>query len=222
MDRKSIAYAAPFLIFVAFLSVSGVIDRAHLLPSGVGSIYILYPLQTLVCSCVLAFFWRDYHLQAPRMAGLAALIGALVFAVWISPQICFHQAPRLQGFDPGLFAANPAVYWPELVVRFLRLVIVVPVLEEVFWRGFLLRYFIREDFVVVPFGTFHQKANLLVAAGFMLEHSRPDWPAALAAGFLYNLVAYRTRSLSSCILAHAVTNALLGAYIMETHQWGFW
>jgi hypothetical protein len=56
----------------------------------------------------------------------------------------------------------------------------------------------------------------------MLEHSVPDWPAALVAGFLYNLVAYRTKSLSSCVLAHGVTNALLGGYIIMTRQWGFW
>ena len=48
-----------------------------------------------------------------------------------------------------------------------------------------------------------------------------DWPAAILTGALYNLVAYRTRSLSSCVLAHAVTNALLGAYVLHTRQWGF-
>ncbi len=107
-------------------------------------------------------------------------------------------------------------------MRFLRLVAVVPALEEIFWRGFLLRYFIKEDFDAVPFGTYTRWSNVLVAIGFMLEHQMPDWPAALAAGFLYNITAYRTRSLPACILAHAVTNALLGAYIMTTRQWGFW
>jgi hypothetical protein len=56
----------------------------------------------------------------------------------------------------------------------------------------------------------------------MLEHSLHDWPAALATGLLYNMVAYRSRTLSSCILAHAITNALLGTFIMLTAQWGFW
>ena len=48
------------------------------------------------------------------------------------------------------------------------------------------------------------------------------WPAALVTGFLYNVVAVRTRSLPACVAAHAVTNALLGGYVMYTHQWGFW
>ena len=61
-----------------------------------------------------------------------------------------------------------------------------------------------------------------MTVGFMFEHSRPDWPAALITGLLYNLVAVRTRSLPACVTAHAVTNALLGGYVMYTHQWGFW
>ncbi len=107
-------------------------------------------------------------------------------------------------------------------MRFLRLVIVVPLLEEIFWRAFLLRYLINEQFDTVPFGTYGLAANALVALGFMFEHAWPDWPAALATGLLYNAVAFRTRSLSSCVLAHALTNALLGAFIVLTHQWGFW
>ena len=56
----------------------------------------------------------------------------------------------------------------------------------------------------------------------MLEHQPADYPAALLTGALFNWIAIRTRSLSSCILAHAITNLLLGFYIMATRQWGFW
>jgi CAAX prenyl protease-like protein len=171
---------------------------------------------------VLAWFWRDYRLRMPGTAWLAVGIGALVFALWVSPQAVFHQPARLDGFNPGVFAGRPVLYWGEVALRFLRLALVVPALEEIFWRGFLLRYLINEEFEAVPFGTYARLANGLVAIGFMLEHSMPDWPAALATGLLYNWIAYRTRSLSSCILAHAITNALLGVYIMMTRQWGFW
>jgi CAAX prenyl protease-like protein len=142
--------------------------------------------------------------------------------LWVSPQVLFHQPARLEGFDPALFAGQPPFYWAELGLRFLRLVIVVPLLEEIFWRGFLLRFLINEQFDAVPFGAYTHVANAVVAIGFMLEHSPQDRAAALATGLLYNGVAFRTRSLSSCVLAHALTNALLGAFIMATHQWGFW
>jgi len=55
-----------------------------------------------------------------------------------------------------------------------------------------------------------------VAVAFALSHSRPDWIAAFVVGVLYNVVAYRSRSLALCILAHATTNLLLGLWIIQT------
>lgn len=129
---------------------------------------------------------------------------------------------RIDGFDPSQFQEQPGLYWFELVARFLRLALVVPLLEEIFWRGFLLRFLINENFSEIPIGSYTPFANLAVCTGFMLEHSWPDYPAAIAAGLLYNIVAFRTKSLSSCVLAHALTNGLLGIWIISSHQWGFW
>jgi len=101
-------------------------------------------------------------------------------------------------------------------------VIVAPLVEEIFWRGFLLRYLIRENFTEVAVGTFSWFSFFVVAVAFGFTHSRADWIPAMICGALYNLVAYRTRSLASCVLAHATTNLLLGLWIMQTRQWGFW
>ena len=86
----------------------------------------------------------------------------------------------------------------------------------------MLRYFINEKFYAVPVGAFSWLSFAVVTVGFGFAHSRADWIAALITGALYNCVAYRTKSLTSCILAHAVTNLLLGLWIMKTRQWGFW
>ena len=94
-------------------------------------------------------------------------------------------------------------------------------MEEIFWRAFLLRFLIDEEFERVPFGKFSWPSFVIVTIAFALSHSRPDWIAALVCGSLYNDVAYRSCSLSSCILAHATTNLLLGLWIMHTRQWGF-
>jgi CAAX prenyl protease-like protein len=222
MARNTVAYTAPFGIFILFLSLSQGLEAAHIAPGGLAPIYLVFPLQTVVCAAALIFYGPRYRLHAPRNSLLAVSIGIFACALWVSPQVLFHQPPRLVGFNPGIFAGRPVLYWAEIIFRFLRLVLVVPFLEEIFWRGFLLRFFINEDFEAVPFGTYGPLANAVVALGFMLEHSLHDWPAALATGLLYNMVAYRSRSLSSCILAHAITNALLGAFIMFTAQWGFW
>jgi len=222
MRSKTVAYTAPFLIFMLFLGVAQGLDAAHLTPPGVPAIYVIFPLQTAVCAGLLAYFWRQYPLRIPSGAWIAAAAGLLVFAIWVSPQVLLRMPARLGGFDPQLFAARPALFWAEITIRLARAIIVVPLLEEIFWRGFLLRYFMAEDFESIPFGAWSWKANALVALGFMLEHSTQDYPAALAAGLLFNCVAYRTKSLSSCVLAHALANALLDAYILATHQWGFW
>jgi hypothetical protein len=100
--------------------------------------------------------------------------------------------------------------------------VVAPLVEEIFWRGFLLRYLISEKFVTIKIGTFSWLSFLVVTLLFAISHSRADWFAALVCGALYNLVAYRTRSLASCVVAHAVTNLLLGLWIMQARQWGFW
>ena len=113
-------------------------------------------------------------------------------------------------------------YWGTLVFRLLRIAVVVPFVEEIFWRGFLLRYLIKDDFASVPFGTFSWLSFGVVTVFFTLEHQPVDYPAAFVTGILFNWVAIHTRSLSSCILAHAITNLLLSFYILATRQWGFW
>ena len=185
----------------------------------------VYPLQTAVSAAILLHYRREYPLALTLRAALAGLaVGTLVFALWVSPQTVFHFAPRTgSGFDPTpLRASHPSAYFWTVALRFVRLAVVVPFLEEIFWRGFLLRFLIREDFLSVPFGSWTRLSFGVVVLGFVFEHHSPDWPAALATGVLYNLVAVRTRSLPACVLAHALTNALLGWYVMATRQWGFW
>ena len=97
-----------------------------------------------------------------------------------------------------------------------------PLVEEIFWRGFFLRFLIAEKFETVSFGAFSWVSFAVVTLAFGFSHSMADWPAALVTGALYNLVAYRTKSLSSCVLAHGLTNLALGLWIVGTKQWGFW
>ena len=184
--------------------------------------YWIFPTQTILCAAMLWWFWPSYRFQRPEKIGLVISIAVLVLAIWISPQELFRVARRYDGFDPTLFENNRAVFALELVLRFARLVIVVPLVEEIFGRGFLLRYVIREDFKNVPLGTFTWQSFGAVTVCFALAHNFSDWPAALATSALYNFLICKTRNLASCVLAHAVTNLGLGIYIMVTKQWGFW
>ncbi|MGH8094758.1 MAG: CAAX prenyl protease-related protein [Chthoniobacterales bacterium] len=217
------AYAAPMIVFVVLLGVSEGLKQPRASSSWLSTPeFWIYPLQTLLCGALLIFFRREYELHRVRRPIFVVAVALFVFLLWIAPQQFLHFPARRIGFNPDRWAAEPRLYWITLVLRFLRLVIVVPLVEEIFWRGLLLRYFVAENFEAVPFGAFSWPSFTIVTFAFALSHSVADWPAALITGALYNFVAYRTKSLSSCVLAHGLTNLSLGLWIMATGQWGFW
>ena len=224
--RDEKAYVGPFVVFLAIMFLGEILG--WIAPRSEFWIvaeprYWVIPLQTVVGAVLLARYWRSYQMRFPAGIGFATLVGAIALIIWIAPQQWLGAEARLKGFQPDYFGGPDTwMYWFNVVVRFVRLVIIVPLIEEIFWRGFLLRYLIDDDFLDVPVGTFSWKSFGIVTAGFCLEHQFADWPAAILTGMLFNLVAYRTRSLSACVLTHAVTNLILGIYVMRTGQWGFW
>jgi CAAX prenyl protease-like protein len=211
------ALIAPFAVFIGLFALDLIP-----LPVKIEGRYVIYPLQTLVCAALLWRYWRRYDFNGIKKPWFTVGVGALVFVLWVTPQLVFGAAPRSIGFDPNVFGDSPLWYWLNLSMRFLRLVVIVPLVEELFWRGFLLRYLIGSPVDKIPFGKFTWFSFLIVSVGFMLEHQAADYAAALITGALFNWVAYHTRSQGSCVLAHAVTNLLLGIYIMVSGQWGFW
>jgi CAAX prenyl protease-like protein len=183
--------------------------------------YWIFPLQTVVCGFLLVKWWRGYDFAWSRGAGFALLAGVLVLLIWIAPQSLLGFPPRYQGFNPWFFGEG-GPFWFNSALRMIRLVIVVPLLEEIFWRGFLLRYLEHDPFDQVPFGKFHWPSFIWVTLLFGGAHWGPDFVPALITGAIYNYVAIRTKSLGACVIAHALTNLLLGIYIFRTGQWGFW
>ena len=220
------AYVLPFAVFMGGLALVSLVQSfapAENAPLWLAEPkYWVFPLQTVLCGALLVWFWRTYEWGAKWHVITAILAGLVVLAIWIAPQWLPGAAPRTEGFNPDVFAGSAALYGATVALRFARLVIVVPLLEEIFWRGFLLRYLVKEDFTKVPFGTFSWFSFGVVTVMFGLAHFGPDFVPALLAGAIYNLLAVRTRSLACCVLAHAVTNLGLGIYIMQTGQWGFW
>ncbi len=218
-------YIAAFVVFMGLLAVGDFLRFF----SGPSSPWWLaqpeqwiLPLQTVVCGWVLWFYRADYRLRLPKRWLETTGIGLLVFLLWIAPQAFFGAPPRTDGYEVGALTSDLWLQGTLLLLRFIRLVIVVPILEELFWRGFLLRYFVNDQFWKVAPGRTNAIGFLVVTILFALAHSEADRPAALATGVLYNWLYLRSRSVSSCILAHALTNLLLGIYIVATRQWGFW
>ncbi|HSP44485.1 MAG TPA: CAAX prenyl protease-related protein [Chthoniobacterales bacterium] len=220
--RKLVAFTLPMAVFLALLGLASALRKPEAGFWLASPEYWIYPAQTLLCGGLVAWFWRDYEFHSPHKVWFALGIGLAVFGIWIAPQQFFGFAPRMTGFDPEVFDRDTAVYWITIIFRFLRLVVVVPLVEEIFWRGFLLRYLIEERFTALAIGSFSWLSFTVVTLCFGLAHTWADWIAAVICGAVYNLVAYRTRSLVSCVIAHGVTNSLLGLWVMQTRQWGFW
>ncbi len=157
------------------------------------------------------------------------LIGAAVFVIWVGPDWLaanWHHNILFDNSIVGHPAGNtPPASKSDPLFLFFRVavsVIAVPILEELFWRGWLMRWLIdSRDFEQTPLGTYAPAAFWIVALLFASEHGS-FWDVGLAAGIVYNWWMIRTRNLWDCIIAHAVTNGMLAGYVIVAGQWQYW
>lgn len=186
---------------------------------------MLYPLRPLVA--VIALFlcrraytelcWADLKRRGQTLGSIA--LGLAVFVLWINMDWTFGALSEPPGFNPGVFS-NPNLRLAMTGIRIGSAVLIVPIMEEIFWRSFILRYVINPDFAKVPLGTFTWVSFLTGAVLFGLAHH--FILAGIMAGMAYSWLLYRTRSLAQCVLAHAVTNLALAAFVLNTEKWWFW
>ena len=186
-------------------------------------------LGVVIVSLVVWMFSRGVlPWSAPNWA-TSALLGIAVFLLWILPDVVF---PAYRGhwlFSNGLTGKAEVPFPPAgqhdprvLTLRTMRAVILVPIVEELFWRGWLPRWIGNmDDFRKVPLGTYSRFAFVVTAILFASEHGAM-WDVGLAAGVLYNWWMKKTRSLGNLMLAHGVTNACLSAYVMIGGKWQYW
>jgi CAAX prenyl protease-like protein len=121
-------------------------------------------------------------------------------------------------FDP--LTLDPIARWGFMGARLLGLVLVVPLIEELFWRSFLMRWLIDNDFWKVPIGKVTPMAAAVTSVLFALAH--PEWLPAVLTGALWAWLLWWTKSLSACAVSHATANLALGLYVIVTHDWKFW
>ena len=210
----TLGYIAPFLIYVGMM----------LLPLPLAW---LYPIRFVLVTLVILVFSRPYLNLKPRFLLGSMAIGLAVFVIWIGPDLLFGY--RHHWLFDNFLVRKAASSMPSslrenfwfLSIRILSSVALVPVLEELFWRGWLMRWLIYKDFEKVPLGTYQPLSFALVALLFASEHG-PYWDVGLLAGIIYNWWIVRTKSLADCILAHATTNAILCAYVLTAGQWQYW
>ena len=218
--NPTLTYIAPFVAFLGIMAL----ERAAGLPMA-----WLYPIRVVAVTAVLLAFSRAPLSMRPSRPLLSVALGAAVFVLWIGPDLLFGPGYRhfrlfensINGSAASSIPADlKASFW-FLALRTVSCTLLVPPVEELFWRGWLMRWIVNTDFRKIPLGTYQAAAFWLVALLFAAEHG-PYWEVGLATGIIYNWWMLRTRNLADCILAHAVTNGLLSAYILQTGAFQYW
>ena len=222
ISRAALARTLPFAAFMVLLAL-----RGSLPPEGLFGLdpRWVYGLTVLIVGALLTWFWREYGelvaqtLPSLAEAALAVLVGVLVFGLWIkldAPWMRLGEASA--GFVPT--DAQGQLMWPLIAVRWVGASLLVPVMEELFWRSFLMRWVQSPQFESVVPQSIGVKAVVLSTFVFMLAHTL--WLAAIIAGLAYAWLYVRTGKLWVPIIAHAVTNGVLGVWVVTTGKWAFW
>jgi CAAX prenyl protease-like protein len=222
----------PFVLFLVLGSLQG-----KLFP---GSEYWLYAVKTVLVGWML---WALRGLLAEvkwtfSWEGLA--VGVVIAALWIglsghvptlgdiwdaghklitgkAPEPAKPEAP----WNPvAFFGGNAALGWAFVLVRVLGRSLVVPPMEEVFYRSFFYRYIVSPKFNEVAFGQWHSVAFVVTSVIFGLAHP-DDWLPGILCGAAYQWLVLRKQRLGDAMLAHATTNLLISIYAIATNQWRF-
>jgi len=220
LSPAALARCIPFVVFMALLALRGY------LPAGLGvDTRWIYGAQTLIVAGLLAWYWRGYgelvrqNLPDARETGWAIVVGIAVFAIWVQLDARWMQlGTATASFVP--LDEQGRYIWPLIVLRLAGAALVVPVMEELFWRSFLMRWIQHPGFERVDPRTVGLKAVVLSTFVFTLAHTL--WLAAIVAGLAYAGLYRWSGKLWTAVISHAVTNALLGVWVIATGRWEFW
>lgn len=205
---------APFLVFLALTVCQGKFGAAsaywfYLAKTFAGA-WMVWEMRPFVSEMRWAISWE------------AIVVGVAIFAIWVGldphyPKLVKSGAiwnPQLQ------FGENPPLAWVFILTRILGSTFVVPPLEEVFYRSFLYRYLAQQNFLSVPLNRFLPFPFFATAVVFGFSHN--EWLAGILCGMAYQWLVLRKNRLGDAMTAHAITNFLLGVWIVWKHAWNFW
>ncbi len=228
--QTAVPFFAPFAAYMGLIALEGGLSTLAewlpvLAPLASGDHLWIYPLKLLIPLALLCYFRSHYSglNWRPSTPALAASIvtGMVVFALWIQMDWPWAtQGDGSEGYNPYEAGLPPAGTWALIGVRLAGAALIVPLFEELFWRGFLMRYLIDSDFWRVPVGRFTPLSFIAPCLLFGVEHHL--WLAGIMAGVAYGALICRTRSLGAAVVAHGVTNLALGVWVVYGQHWQFW
>ena len=223
----TVVRVAPFVIFVLLTAGQGKFGPASAywfyLAKTLFALWLLVALRPLITEMRWAFSWE------------AVVVGIAVFGVWVGIsgewttqsslwiKLGISKAPIIPtaAWNPNeQFGSGSALAGLFIAVRILGSTFIVPPLEEVFYRSFLYRYLAKHDFLSVPLNKFFPISFLITVAVFGLAHN--EWLAGILCGAAFQWLVLRKNRLGDAITAHAITNFLLGVWVVWRGAWNFW
>jgi uncharacterized protein len=205
---------APFIIFILLTATQGMFGEA--------SRYWIYFAKTMVGAWMLWVVWPLISELKWKLSWEAAAVGVFVFVMWVGLDPFYPKLGQAgTAWNPHVeFGAGGYLALFFVGVRLMGSTLVVPPLEEVFYRSFLYRYLVKPDFEKVPLGLFSWTPFLVTAIVFGLTHH--EWLAGILCGFAYQGLVIWKKRLGDAIMAHAITNFLLGLWVIGRGEWQFW
>jgi CAAX prenyl protease-like protein len=216
--RDDVAYWLPMLTFLAFTWVGTKYPSAY--PA-------VYAAKTVVVAVMLILFWPAYTKIRWSYWWLGLIVGVIGIFQWVGMQLWLQHhisyfSPPEDAFDPTKAFHSPQMMWAFISVRMIGAVLVVPVMEELFWRDFGWRTILApNDFKLAKVGEWAWAPFLIVSGAFAFVHGN-WWLTSIVWALMIGLLLVYTKSLGACIIAHATTNFLLALYVLKWHDWAFW
>jgi hypothetical protein len=211
------ARVVPLVVFAGLTALQGRL--------GQGSEYWVYLLKTFVGAWIIWEMRPCLDEMRWKVSWEAAAVGVAVFVMWVGLDGHYPRLAKLQteaGWNPHQqFGQGSAMAWLCIVARIAGSSLVVPPIEEVFYRSFLYRYLASSRFQAVAFNEFHALPFAATAVVFGLAHPG-RWVAGILCGAAYQGLALRKNRLGDAMTAHGVTNFLLGIWIVWKGQWHYW
>ncbi len=173
----------------------------------------LYGLRVVVCAAVLWHYRSTYRLLLERPSPVSLLLGALVGGIWLLIPTSAAATVPGEGW-------SDLTYFSWLWLRPLGAIVIVPIVEELAFRGYLARWLTKRPFWAVRFGDISWLALILSSVAFGLLHDR--WLLASGTGIVYATILKSSRRMSDAVAAHAASNTVIAAYVLATQSWQHW
>ena len=224
LKSPELARILPFALYILLLALNE--PLAHLLGVYNHNIRLIYGLRVSIVGLILFAYWQYYTelkpplVLRPHFYSICIIVGILVFILWILPYPNWAQmGADGDGFNPST-NDNKTTDWVLALMRLSGAALIVPVMEELFWRSYLMRWLENPNFSQVSPALISAFPFFASACLFALEHNL--WLAGLLAGLAYSWLYCHFRNLWAPIIAHALTNTLLGCWVLYTAQWSYW